>query len=215
MIGTYDTIFFIGKERENAVLYGIFLSSKQTGKRGKTMKLTRILTMVVAAAALSVFAIPVNAQSRGHNGGNWNGGNWHGGNWHGGNWHGWNGGSRVNFFFGGFGYPYFGYPYWGSPFYYGYPYGYPVGAYYSYDPRGVYQGQVVNPGRSTNEGGGKDFSMAARVQRQLADAGYYHGAIDGVVGDGTRRAIRNYERDNGLPVDGEIDNQLLATLGRG
>jgi peptidoglycan hydrolase-like protein with peptidoglycan-binding domain len=57
--------------------------------------------------------------------------------------------------------------------------------------------------------------MAARVQRQLADAGYYHGAIDGVVGDGTRRAIRNYERDNGLPVDGEIDNQLLATLGRG
>ena len=188
------------------------------------MKLTRILTMIVVAAALSVFAIPVNAQMRGHHGGNpgnwhggnWHGGNWHGGNWHGGNWHGWNGGSRVNFFFGGFGYPYyFGYPYWGYPFYYGYPYGYPVGPYYSYDPRGVYQGQVVNPGRSTNEGGGKDFSMAARVQQQLAAAGYYHGAIDGVVGDGTRRAIRNYERDNGLPVDGQIDNQLLATLGRG
>ena len=57
--------------------------------------------------------------------------------------------------------------------------------------------------------------MAARVQQQLATAGYYRGAIDGVVGDGTRRAIRNYERDNGLPVDGEIDNQLLASMGPG
>ena len=184
------------------------------------MKLTRILTMAVAAAALSVFAIPADAQMRGHNGGgnrhgggNWHGGNWHGGNWHGGNWH---GGNRVNFFFGGFGYPFFGYPYWGAPYYYGgYPYGYPVGAYYSYDPRGIYQGRVVNPGQPTNEGGGKDFSMAARVQRELATAGYYRGEIDGIVGDGTRRAIRNYERDNGLPVDGEIDNQLLATMGHG
>ena len=57
--------------------------------------------------------------------------------------------------------------------------------------------------------------MTARVQRQLAAAGYYRGAIDGISGDGTRRAIRNYERDNGLPVDGQIDNQLLATMGPG
>lgn len=186
------------------------------------MKLTRILTIAFAAAALSVFAIPAGAQSRGRHGGNpnpgnMNHGNWHGGNWHGGNWHGGNrrfyGGSRVNFFFGG--YPYFGYPYWGFPSFYGYPYGYPVGAYYTYDPRGIYEGRIVNSGRSTNEGGGKDFSMAARVQRQLATAGYYHGAIDGIVGDGTRRAIRNYERDNGLPVDGQIDNQLLATMDLG
>ena len=70
--------------------------------------------MAVAAAALSVLAVPAEAQSRGNHGGNWHGGNWHGGNWHGGNWHGgnWHGANRVNFFFGGFGYPYFGYPYW-------------------------------------------------------------------------------------------------------
>ncbi len=50
------------------------------------MKLTRILTMAVAAAALSVFAIPADAQMRGHNGGGnrHGGGNWHGGNGHGG-----------------------------------------------------------------------------------------------------------------------------------
>jgi Putative peptidoglycan binding domain len=189
------------------------------------MKLTRIIIMAVAAGALSVFTVPAGAQSRGHHGGNpnpgnmnhgnWNGGNWHGGNWHGGNWH---NRRRGNFFVGGFGFPYFGYPYWGAPYYpyyYGYPYGYPAGAYYSYDPRGMYDGSLGNPNRSTNEGGGKDFSMTARVQRQLADAGYYHGAIDGIAGNGTRRAIRNYERDNGLPVDGQIDNQLLATMGPG
>ena len=53
------------------------------------------------------------------------------------------------------------------------------------------------------------------MQQQLAQAGYYRGEIDGVVGDGTRRAIRSYERANGLRVDGRIDNQLLSTMGLG
>jgi hypothetical protein len=178
----------------------------------KTMKITKTLTVICAAAGLLALVVPAEAQSRGnhHGGGNMNHGNFHHGGFHNGN--------RVNFFFGGFGFPFFyGYPYFGYP-YYGYPYGYygyPAGPYYSYDPRGVYQGQVVNPSHSTNEGGGKDFSIAARVQRQLAAAGYYQGAIDGIVGEGTRRAIRNYERANGLPVDGRIDNQLLDTMGRG
>ena len=57
------------------------------------------------------------------------------------------------------------------------------------------------------------MSLAAQVQQQLAAAGYYQGVIDGIVGEGTRRAIRNYERANGLPVDGRIDDQLLATMG--
>ena len=43
--------------------------------------------------------------------------------------------------------------------------------------------------------------------------GYYHGSIDGVIGNGTRTAIRSFERNNGLPVDGVIDRQLLATMG--
>jgi hypothetical protein len=176
------------------------------------MKITKTLTMIAVLGGLLALAAPAEAQMRGNrnNGGNFNRGNFHPGHPRFNN-------GRVNFFFGGFGSPFFyGYPYWGYP-YYGYPYGYgyPVGAYYSYDPRGIYEGQVASPQRSMNDGGGKDFSMAARVQRQLAAAGYYRGAIDGIIGDGTRRAIRNYERDNGLPVDGQIDNRLLATMGRG
>ncbi len=188
------------------------------------MKFARILITIIAGAGLLALAAPAEAQSRGHRGGGTsNGGSMHRGdgnrgNWHGGNHRFYRGGSRVNFYFGGFGYPYYGYPYYGYYPYggYGYGYGYPVGAYYTYDPRGIYEGRVVNSSQRTNDGGGKDaVSMAARVQRQLAQGGYYHGDIDGIVGDGTRRAIRNYERENGLPVDGRIDDQLLATLGLG
>ena len=178
------------------------------------MKITRALTIMMAAASLLAFAIPADAQQRGsrHGGGNSIRGDGHRGDFR------FNrGGSRVNFFFGtSFGYPFYGYPYYGYP-YYGYPYGYgyPVGGYYTYDPRGIYQGQVVNPRQPVNDGGGKDVSLAARVQQQLATAGYYRGEIDGIVGDGTRRAIRSYERANGLPVDGRIDDQLLVTMGLG
>jgi hypothetical protein len=187
------------------------------------MKIIRALTIIAVIGGCWALAAPAEAQMRSHGGGN-HGGNFHGGNFHGGNFHGgprFHNGGRVNVFFGGFGYPFFygypygGYPYYGYPYGYGYGYGYPVGAYYSYDPRGIYEGRIANPPRSTNDGGGKDVSMAARVQRQLAAAGYYDGAVDGVIGDGTRRAIRNYERDNGLRVDGRIDDQLLSTMGLG
>ncbi len=128
-------------------------------------------------------------------------------------------GSGVNFYFGGFGYPYYG-----SPYYYGYPYGYAYAPYYgysatyAYDPQGVYEGRVVNERarRNTREVDPKDqSSVEARVQEQLAQSGYYRGEIDGVVGEGTRRAIRSYERANGLRVDGRIDSELLSTMGLG
>lgn len=171
------------------------------------MKLIKALTVLPATAALAIFASPVaNAQARTRT-------VIHNGSFHG---HpGFHGHGRTHVFVGGFGFPYFyGYPYWGwsYPYYYGYPYGYPVSPTYGYDSNGIYQGRVANP--ATN-GGGKDASVATRVQRQLAAGGYYDGAIDGVVGQGTRQAIRSYQRANRLPVDGRIDNQLLGSMGLG
>lgn len=188
------------------------------------MKITKVLALITATAGLLALAAPAEAQSNRHGGGN-PGGNMRGNMHPGGNMRGNNGnrgdfrfrrggGSRVNFFFGGFGYPFYGYPYYGYPYYgyapygYGYGYGYPAGSYYSYDPRGIYQGRVVN-GRSGNG------SVTAQVQRQLSVAGFYHGPIDGIIGDGTRRAIRSYQRENNLPVDGRIDDQLLSTMDLG
>ena len=105
--------------------------------------------------------------------------------------------SRSNVFFGiGLGYPYYGY---GYPYYGSYPYGY---GYYS-RPRAVIYADAAYT----------DDATVAAVQRRLARAGYYHGAIDGVIGNGTRSAIRAFERNNGLPIDGRIDRRLLATMG--
>lgn len=108
-------------------------------------------------------------------------------------------GSHSSFSFGlGLGYPYYGYGYG-----YGYPYGYYPYGYGYYRPRTV----IYSDASYT------DDATVAAVQRRLSRAGYYHGAIDGVIGNGTRSAIRAYEHNHGLVVDGRIDRRLLATLG--
>jgi uncharacterized membrane protein YjgN (DUF898 family) len=55
--------------------------------------------------------------------------------------------------------------------------------------------------------------LVEQIQLRLARAGYYHGPIDGVSGNGMRRAIREYKRVHGLPEDGKIGQQLLTTMG--
>jgi peptidoglycan hydrolase-like protein with peptidoglycan-binding domain len=50
------------------------------------------------------------------------------------------------------------------------------------------------------------------VQSALGKRGYYRGPIDGVIGAGSRRAIRNFQTDQGLPVTGSIDRKLLGAL---
>ena len=41
-----------------------------------------------------------------------------------------------------------------------------------------------------------------QIQKALAQAGYYQGTIDGVIGPKTRRAIRAFQEANGLKADG-------------
>lgn len=53
---------------------------------------------------------------------------------------------------------------------------------------------------------------AAAIQRALRKAGYYQGEIDGKVGSGTKQAIRNFQRDNGLKTDGICGRQTWARL---
>jgi uncharacterized protein len=50
------------------------------------------------------------------------------------------------------------------------------------------------------------------VQRDLADLGYDPGPVDGVRGPRTRTAIRNFQADLGLPIDGEISDDLSIAL---
>lgn len=51
-----------------------------------------------------------------------------------------------------------------------------------------------------------------QVQELLAALGYPAGRPDGVVGEGTRSAIRAYQADTGRPTDGMLSRDLLAAL---
>jgi peptidoglycan hydrolase-like protein with peptidoglycan-binding domain len=50
------------------------------------------------------------------------------------------------------------------------------------------------------------------VQRLLDEQGYDPGAVDGIFGDRTARAIRSYQSNNGMPVTGKVSAGLLERL---
>jgi len=121
-------------------------------------------------------------------------------------------------FFNGFWYVY-------DPFWYGYPYWYDYYPYEAYYDPGYDQGPYQDNGTSQDnkdhqysqdpsannfhtESGGR----VTEVQRALAREGYYDGAVDGVMGAGTRRALRNYQRDHGLDATGGITEGLIEAL---
>jgi Putative peptidoglycan binding domain len=111
-----------------------------------------------------------------------------------------------NRFFFDFDFGAFGFPWW-------YPYPYPYPYPYAYDP---YYGYPY--GYSSDDNGpGYDYrywdALAVSVQSELARRGYYHGALDGVIGSGSRQAIRGFQAAQGLPVTGRIDPKLLKALG--
>lgn len=144
------------------------------------------------------------ASYAGHGG--WGGGGgwgWHGGGCCGG-W-GWRGGVFIGY--GGFGYG--GYPYY--PYAYA-PYPYPP--YYPYSPYPPYPAYpaaysgTVSPGAPSTTNA-VDPATVRAIQAELQRGGYNVGAVDGRVGPRTRAAIRQYEQQNGLPVDGSPSRSLL------
>ena len=50
------------------------------------------------------------------------------------------------------------------------------------------------------------------LQSQLAARGYDPGPIDGMIGERTRAAIRAYQRDRQMPVDGQVSQALVSSL---
>jgi peptidoglycan hydrolase-like protein with peptidoglycan-binding domain len=62
----------------------------------------------------------------------------------------------------------------------------------------------------------KDPRLVAKVQRGLASLGFLSGEIDGVPGEATAKAIRNFEVWNNYDVTGRVTPglvQLLAAAG--
>jgi hypothetical protein len=102
----------------------------------------------------------------------------------------------LDFGFSGFGYPY----------YYSYDYSY-------YYPDSDYSSDAYLGADNSEAGQSRESDeMASLVQAALARRGYYSGPIDGIIGVRSRRAIRSFQSDQGLPVTGSIDGKLIKTL---
>ena len=89
---------------------------------------------------------------------------------------------------------------WFYPYYaYGYPYDYYSG-YYPYD-YSAYDYPYANG------------AMVSEVQSDLAQLGYYRGAIDGILGDQTEDALARYQQNHDLSVTGTLTAATLQSLG--
>ena len=51
------------------------------------------------------------------------------------------------------------------------------------------------------------------IQEKLKRWGYYDGAVDGIFGSATEKAVRYFQKTNNLSVDGIVGAQTLAALG--
>lgn len=54
--------------------------------------------------------------------------------------------------------------------------------------------------------------IVMRVQMMLYALGHYTGELDGLAGTDTRTAIAKYQQVNGLPITGQIDEELLKRM---
>lgn len=60
---------------------------------------------------------------------------------------------------------------------------------------------------------GSTGSTVEQVQSKLKDQKFYFGAVDGIYGSKTEKAVRNYQQKYGLTVDGKVGKQTLSALG--
>ncbi len=51
------------------------------------------------------------------------------------------------------------------------------------------------------------------IQRSLSERGYYYAGIDGIYGKSTENAVIEFQKDNGLRIDGIAGRETLDALG--
>ena len=60
---------------------------------------------------------------------------------------------------------------------------------------------------------GSSGATVTQIQTRLKSWGYYSGSVDGIYGSATERAVKYFQRTNGLTVDGQTGDKTLAALG--
>ena len=60
---------------------------------------------------------------------------------------------------------------------------------------------------------GSSGETVKQIQTKLKEWGYYDGAVDGVYGSGTEKAVRYFQEKNGLTADGKVGQKTMDALG--
>lgn len=60
---------------------------------------------------------------------------------------------------------------------------------------------------------GSTGSIVTQLQQRLSDWGYYFGSVDGVFGNMTESAVKYFQSNNGLTIDGIAGDETLAAIG--
>lgn len=60
---------------------------------------------------------------------------------------------------------------------------------------------------------GNRGSAVKKLQQALKDKGYLKGSVDGVFGSQTKTAVKKYQKDNKMTVNGIADTKMLESLG--
>ncbi len=77
----------------------------------------------------------------------------------------------------------------------------------------VYMNEENNKIQETLSRFGSNGSEVREIQTKLNEWGYYNGEIDGIYGSRTVAAVRQFQRSNGLTVDGIAGDSTLAAMG--
>jgi hypothetical protein len=72
--------------------------------------------------------------------------------------------------------------------------------------------RVSSAGTSSTQHARWSKEQIKEAQEGLAKAGYFKGQPNGVYGKSTRKALREYQKANKLPVTGRLDQDLLTRL---
>lgn len=60
---------------------------------------------------------------------------------------------------------------------------------------------------------GSTGSVVSQIQQKLSSWGYYSGSVDGIYGSGTEKAVRAFQKKNGLTADGIAGSATLKAMG--
>jgi len=76
-----------------------------------------------------------------------------------------------------------------------------------------YLQSITNKSIETLSKFGSSGSEVKQIQQKLKEWGYYKGNVDGVYGSQTQQAVKNFQKANGLKVDGIAGEKTLAAIG--